>query len=693
MNSLNDLYKDFKLTFEIAIIEHLGINLYSEVHSSVSELLANSYDAEAKNVTITLPLGVTLGLEDQKIIIEDDGHGMTYEECRDHFLKIGRNRRKLSSKSKNNKRTVIGKKGIGKLAGFGIADQVHIITYSDYKKTEFLLNLKAIREAKPIDQDLANSSDKNSPNSSNKKVTKVIDEDIADENVIREYEPTLISVEEKSDKQQGTVVILEKIRQFDEVDLEDFKVRLSRKFAIFGNDFHVKIVNSLSNEEYEINKFDLPTQFRFPESGWATEKIHTKTLGEKEIQYWIGFTKATIKNDALRGIGVIANGKSVQEPFDFKFSGGTEGQFGLQYMTGEVVAHWLDEGAVDVIASDRASVRWTDLNATVLLDWGKAKIKESLKEWVKLRATATTKDIADERPEIKKEIESYKGPAREELEKVVDRVASTLSQVNTDRVYDIIQSIVTAYRHDHIRIVLNKILEGDGDLNLFAEALKEWDLINAVLTFEELSVKYSAIRTLRILIQGGATETKSKSGDLSLHEHLAKHPWLIDPMFSDMQSEKNIDNFIFEKYGKTNKKKDKKRFDFILLYNSDRIRLVEIKSAKAPADLRGLSNLMDYHVRIKENESKKKDISSVKSLLIYNGEVTEDAKGLMDAIKSNVEYETYNWLELLDRNEKIYKEMLGRVRKRNPDDPRVKKLIETMEARNKDIVKIDKKKK
>lgn len=681
MDSLNDLYKDFKLTFEIAIIEHLGINLYSEVHSSVSELLANSYDAEAKHVTITLPLDVMLGLDNQKIIIEDDGHGMTYEECRDHFLKIGRNRRKLSSKSKNKTRTVIGKKGIGKLAGFGIADQVHIITYADYKKTEFLLNLKEIRNAKPSSQNTSNEKDQANSRDDDKD---------DDENVLREYDPTLISVEEKSDIQQGTIVILEKIRQFDEVNLDDFKIRLSRKFAIFGKDFYVKIVNSLSKEEHEISKFDLPTQFRFPESGWAIEKIKTKTLGQKEIRYWIGFTKATIKSDALRGIGVIANGKSVQEPFDFKSSGGTEGQFGLQYMAGEVIADWLDEGAVDVIASDRASVRWTDLNATVLLEWGKAKIRESLKEWAKLRAKATTQDIANERPDIKKEIESYRGPAREELEKVVDRVASTLSQVSTERVYDIIQSIVTAYRHDHIRLVLNKILEGDGDLRLFAEALKEWDLIDAVLTFEELSVKYSAIRTLKILVQGGATETKSKSGDLSLHEHLADHPWLIDPMYSDLQSEKNLDNFILERYGKTKREKDDKRFDFILLYNSDRIRLVEIKSAKDPADFRGLNNLMAYHVRIKESELERNILATVKSLLIYNGKVTEDAKGLMDAIKSNQEYEIYTWLELLERNEKIYKEMLGRVRKKNPNDPRVKKLIEAMEARNKDIDTVNK---
>ncbi len=659
----NEPHKDFKLTFEIAIIEHLGLNLYSEVHSAVSELIANSYDAEATKVNIKLPLGIDLGLDGQAITIEDNGHGMTYAECRDSFLKIGRNRRKQSRKSKNGLRAVIGKKGIGKLAGFGVADQVHIITIADHKKTEFVLNLREIRDAKPKEYQGSDQLDSGD-----------------EQDVVREYMPKLVTVEEHVSVKQGTTVVLEKIRPLDAVDLDDFKMRLSRKFAIFSDDFDVTIENSGTGERTSITKFDVPTQFRFPTNGWGEESITTPNRGKQNVLFWIGFTKNPIKEDALRGISVIANGKSVQEPFDFRLSGGTEGQFGLQYMTGEVIANWLDEGAVDVTASDRASIRWSDIDASRLLDWGQDAVRNALKKWAGLRSAMTMEDIASRDPEIQAEIQSYKGEARDELQRVVDRVATALSQVGEDRVHEVILSIVNAYRHDHIRKVLSKVISGIGGLELFVEALHEWDLIDAVLTFEEMSVKLSAVQTLKVLVLGKATEVKSKSGQLSLHEHLAEHPWLIDPMYSDLEHERHIDKFILERYG-VDPARDDKRADFILLFNSERIRIVEIKSAKDPLDARGAQNLMDYHFRIKTEESKRNNASSVRTVLIYNGKVTSDGEAMLDTIKRDKEYEVYTWQELFDRNARIYKEQLRHVRAKNPNDPRIVALTKTMDER------------
>ena len=662
MNNYNDTHSDFQLTFEIAIIEHLGLNLYSEVHSAISELIANAYDAEATEVTIIMPLGVSLGLEGQQIIVKDNGHGMTYEECRDNFLRIGRNRRRKSSKSKYNLRKVIGKKGIGKLAGFGIADQLHISTFANFKNTEFILNLDDIRNAKT------------------QKPKHELHDDL-DTDDTRVYKPELKKVEVLGETEKGTTIILSKIRHLDPIDVNDFLSRLSRKFAIFGDDFRVTLIDANSREEYLVEKYHLPTQFRFPDDGWGISRISTVTMGSQEIKYWIGFTRATIKSDSLKGISVIANGKSVQEPFLFHLTGGVEGQFGLQYMTGEVIADWLDEGAVDVIASDRSSVRWSNPDAARLIDWGKQKIKDCLKEWAKLRSQETLLDISKNSPEIQKEIESYSGPARIELEQVVERVATIISHVSEERSKEVIGSIVTAYRHDHVRQVLVKVIEGYGGVDLFGEALAEWDLIDAVLTFQELSVKLTALRTLKVLVLGRATEVKSKSGNLSLHEHLAKHPWLIDPMFSDMEHERSVEKFLLERYGKEPDEEQKDRFDFILLHDkSPRIRLIEIKSAKDPIDIRGLNKLMSYHGRIKKEESRKGN-QNFKSIVIYNGETAGEAEHVLSTIMGNSEYEIYQWEELMTRNENIYKEQLKYVRRKNPHDPRVVELEKEMEKR------------
>jgi hypothetical protein len=662
---LNEAHPDFKLTYELALIEHLGLNLYSEVHAAISELIANAYDAEANAVEVRLPLGTPLGLESQRILIKDDGHGMSYEECRDKYLRIGRNRRRTSRKSKNRTRTVIGKKGIGKLAGFGIANEVTISTVSDGRHTEFRLRFDELEKA-PLAA-LA------SVGSARAAAAGVGD---SESDAVREYKPDLLRVDEPTTEPDGTTVTLRRLRPLDPIDLDTFVFQMARKFAIFGNDFAVTLFRGEAMDGRVLAKFDVPCQFRFPDSGWAEENLAAPRSGSQIVRYWIGFQESTIKDASVRGISVMGNGKSVQEAFDFKVTGGTTGQFGLQYMTGEVQADWLDDQTVDVVASDRASIRWSDPDANALLTWGRQKVRELLERWVELRAEETKKRLKRAAPELFDEIEKYQGEAKKELEKLVDRVTSVMSPLGEDRTRTVISSVVAGFSHTHIREVLKHVAESADGLDLFVRALDEWELVDAVLTFQELSVKLQAIQTLAILVKAGATEVKSKSGHMSLSEHLARYPWLIDPMFKEMQHEVSVDNFIEARSGKL-PKKDRKRVDFIVLYDSTRLRLVELKSAKDPVDSRGLNNLIDYHGRLKVSEAKRDQERSVRSLLIYNGDAAADAGGLLSMIRAmRDEYEVLTWKELLDRNTMIYKEQLKRVKEKNPTDPRVVPLWE-----------------
>ncbi|MEM8557175.1 MAG: ATP-binding protein [Bacteroidota bacterium] len=666
-----ETYDDFKLTFEIAIIEHLGLNLYSEVHAAISEMIANSYDADAEHVTVMLPVDEQLGGHDQTIVIKDDGHGMTYEEARDKYLKIGRNRRRSSRKSRGGKRTVIGKKGIGKLAGFGIAEQIRVRTVSSGKLTEFVLNLKDIRQAMPKDRSAS------------------VQDGAPD--VTREYKPRVLHKDASTDEEDGTLVHLEQLRYLDAIDLDDFVRRLSRKFAIFGADFVVK-VKSVGGEERTLARHQVPCQFRYPaedggtkNDGWEEDYVPTPRGGKRKVRYWVGFTKTTIKEDAYRGISVLANGKSVQEPFDFRVTGGVTGQFGLQYMTGEVEANWLDDSAVDVVASDRASVRWTDPDAAALLRWGQELVKDKLADWSKRRAQKTKDDIKDKYPEILEEIESYTGAAKKELERVVDHVVSALSQVGEKRRISVVRSIVQAYRHDYIRDLLLRIMNttSRNPFEEFAKALEEWDIIDAVLTFQELTVKAEAIQTFDILIKGRATEVKSKSGDLSLHEHIAEHPWLISYEYSEMRSERNVDNYLLEEYGVDPDPRDKDgmRFDFVAIHSSERIELIEIKSAKDPIDKRGIDNLTEYRYRFSEAIKQRTKPRKLSAILIYNGKVKSGAESSMDALISNPDYEIYTWEEILSRNLTIYREQIERAKAKNPNDPRIVRLGDAAEKR------------
>ena len=62
----------FSLSIDLNALNHLGINLYSNTPAVVSEVVANSWDADANKVTIDI--------QRRSITIADDGFGMTAAE-------------------------------------------------------------------------------------------------------------------------------------------------------------------------------------------------------------------------------------------------------------------------------------------------------------------------------------------------------------------------------------------------------------------------------------------------------------------------------------------------------------------------------------------------------------------------------------------------------------------------------------
>jgi len=125
-----------EFTFSPRILEHLGISAYNSVRKCLAELVANSYDADAHRVDISIPDVVD---ENSSITLSDDGTGMSPEDIKTKFLYIGRDRREDGDRTCFN-RLVIGSKGIGKLAGFGISSRIRITTRHDGKLCTFTID-------------------------------------------------------------------------------------------------------------------------------------------------------------------------------------------------------------------------------------------------------------------------------------------------------------------------------------------------------------------------------------------------------------------------------------------------------------------------------------------------------------------------------------------------------------------------
>jgi HSP90 family molecular chaperone len=107
------------LTLDMNVLNHPGIGLYSSAPAVLNELVANAWDAEATEVHIDLEA------ENKRIIMRDNGHGMNLNAVQSKFLPVGYARREKegTDKSPTLHRPVMGRKGIGKLSMFTLANR------------------------------------------------------------------------------------------------------------------------------------------------------------------------------------------------------------------------------------------------------------------------------------------------------------------------------------------------------------------------------------------------------------------------------------------------------------------------------------------------------------------------------------------------------------------------------------------
>jgi HSP90 family molecular chaperone len=154
--------KELVLTFAGNIVKLLGVQMYSgRPVPAIAELISNAWDADAKKVEVKLPLDESWSASNPNQIIEvsDDGNGMTWEMVREAYLDVGRDRREAEKTDRSpGGRLLQGRKGVGKLAGFGIADIVELQTVHkdpDPKLKKrvliwFRLSLSTLRKRKKV---------------------------------------------------------------------------------------------------------------------------------------------------------------------------------------------------------------------------------------------------------------------------------------------------------------------------------------------------------------------------------------------------------------------------------------------------------------------------------------------------------------------------------------------------------------
>lgn len=637
-----------RLTINGRIIDHLGIQMYQSPVAAIAELISNGWDADSTRVDVILPEILN---NEAEIIISDNGIGMTYNECQNRYLNVGAGRREKYKDKTPAGRPVLGRKGIGKFAGFGIAQIIYIETISKEtgEKTSFSLDVNKIR------------------------TEEYTGEGIEVDNL------KYLGPDKNMIENSGTKIILKKLKLQRLITVDRFIISMARKFLVH---------QTVDDFDIFINNIEVPTeadsgdvQYSFPRDYDDEEITAGLTLdGEwgietlsngKEIKWRFNFHKETVGDEELRGVAVFARGKLIQKSFFFNLSGGLGGQLGQQYLSGQVLADYIDELPEDVIAPERQRVNWESEDTIPLEEWGQQKVSSLLILWKKKRGEKRQKEIEDRLTDFSGRIDLLQKHEAKTIRKALKSLGG-IETLNDKQFQDLGSAILTAWEQGRLHELISDMSEVEELdpvklLNLFTEV----NVLDALNIAEAVKVKSETINGLRKRIQ-----TRELENDL--RDYIANNPWLLSSKWETFKVEIGVNNMLREAAAEAGLDDEEYRGRIDLaLRSGDQLLVIEFMRPGLSLDFdhAGRCERYIYKIRSATEATTALGIKTVKGLIVADnldkrGDMVQKIKSLEDA-----DIIAHSWDSLLNSAAQEWSELINILIKRNPEDPRLQSLV------------------
>lgn len=610
----------FKIKFDKNTIDHLGIKLYSSFPPVIAELISNSYDADAENVEIRI------NYNDKEVTVIDDGIGMGHEDLNQCFLVIGRNRRiaEGTGVSERKKRKVTGKKGLGKLAVFGIANTIEVYSVKEGVKNAFSINydeMKAQNEA--------------------------------------EYNPKIICENEKVDEKNGTIIKIKEIKQNKIMEIDELAYKLSRRFSFYDKDFKVKLINEETNKEKDITKsiyFDnLEKEFewKFPED--FSNEINTidefRRLNEHGIIGKI-YTKSTplMKKDC--GFLLYVRNKLASE--NVFFDDRANDSFN-SYVTGFFNIDFIDDSnEEDYISTARQSILWEETKNTMQLKSDLNKLISKISYlWRERR-----KGKKEEQLQLPEDF--FEGMSKLEISsinKVKDTlIANSIETDNIDSLKRILDSMKTLYKFESFQNYIAELDDEDLTVDKVEKITADWEYIESKELAKISIGRIKAIEQFEKYVRNDASEAKV------IQPFLEKFPWILDPRITTFEREVTFKKILKENFPDTELEEKNRRLDFLCNLVNGELIIIELKRPRIKISLKEITQAREYERFLLKNH-RESIANGVKTFLISDSFVMDDnTTDIYSALENTGKLYIKSYSDLLQQAKQYNKDYITRYK-------------------------------
>ena len=642
----------YTLEIDLNVLNHLGLNLYSNVPAVLSELVANAWDADAGYVNITIDES-----EGEKTItISDDGCGMSRYDLKEKFLKVGyqRRTREEDDLTPKHERKIMGRKGIGKLSVFSISEHIQVFTRKE--KGEMLglaLDLKGIKQA----------------------IESKID-----------YHPEPLESVDHAIENHGTTIVLKKIKKRVNSTLDsNLRKRVARRFDVIGDRFRVSIDGrSITIEdrdyfhklEYSLVYGDFDTA-KFQQGIERNERPNIID-DDYSISGWIGLVRESglLQDgaDNLNKISILSRGKVAMEDILDRFR---EGGLYTKYVIGEIRADFLDETTQeDIATSSRQDFVQSDQRFQSLEIFIRNELRHLSSERARIKRVKGV-EKASEIPAIKDWYKSLRGDTRKAAEKLFGKI----NEIATDEEHrkTLLKHGVLAFEYLHHKDKLSEIENLDiQNLDAVVRLFSELDDIEASWYYQITQGRLEVIEKL-------AKNLKNNVLEKILQKHIYNHLWLLDPSWDRATETPTMEQTVvsaFEKISKRLTSEEKNgRIDIRYKKVAGKHVIIELKRGSIITSTSELMGQVDRYIQALRKQLETANVA-IEAICLVGKKLSdwEDSERKQESEKAlsakNIRVVMYQ--QLIEDAETSYQSYLDKHKERG----RIQNLLDQIDAHN-----------
>jgi hypothetical protein len=616
----SNLPTKFTMEFEPTTIEHLGLKLYSSLPPVIGELVSNSWDADAAKVHISIPMGVIK--EGTEVIVRDDGNGMDPLELQQKYLSIGRNRRETEQAdvSEQKRRPVTGRKGLGKLSGFGIADQIVVRTIKNGFATAIKLDYRKMK-----------TWPQHTP-----------------------YEPEILE-SARTHEANGTTITVHSLRRKAPISASWIRRELARRFRFIGPEFQVYINDELIKPIDRRRKEDC-------RAAWDVAELAPGTIVDTDqgwtVTGWIGIVEKSSQTD--RGVDIFARDKAVELDTMFNLKT-THVQFARSYVVGEISAEFLDSDE-DRISTARNSVNWESDAGQKLQQWGESALKDVFGRWLELQRSEKEEKIVRTTG-----FDKWLATRTKREQRVAQRLLKVIvgdPNIDPETAGPLLEIIKSNVEFQAFQDLVDDIEETGTSVRTLLKLFEDWRIIEAREHLKLSDGRLEAMEKLSGFIEEGALEVRD------MQPIFEKNTWLIDPSWGSASGQTTYTALLRKEFPEPPKLDDKnRRLDILGVTVGSAVEVVELKRPEKKLSREDLEQVEMYVDWARGNlvGTGRDAPRYVRGLLIV-GELSskQEIKLKMERLAgSDIRVQTYK--DLLHRARVVYGEVQNRLKSLAPE--------------------------